>query len=129
MAVSDKGFCITAQLYWVCLQGYLFMSMYAMRGHNTLLLLRTLQSWLFSISMKPESTSSQAGEVTQLAEFSWWFFPQSCLNLWITSTSFSVQEGSHLCLRASVSFLDSFIFMSGSSLWFLCWPIADPVHY
>ena len=30
---------------------------------------------MFSILMKPEATSSQAGEVTQLAEFPWRFLP------------------------------------------------------
>ena len=30
---------------------------------------------MFSIFMKPEATSSQAGEVTQLAEFPWKLWP------------------------------------------------------
>ena len=30
---------------------------------------------MFSILMKPEATSSQAGKVTQLAEFPWMFLP------------------------------------------------------
>ena len=30
---------------------------------------------MFSFLMKPEATSSQAGEVTQLAEFPWRFVP------------------------------------------------------
>ena len=30
---------------------------------------------MFSILMKPEATSSQAGEVTQLTEFPWRFLP------------------------------------------------------
>ena len=30
---------------------------------------------MFSILMKPEATSSQAGEVTQFAEFPWSFLP------------------------------------------------------
>ena len=42
---------------------------------GTLNFLRTLYSWMFSILMRPEATSSQVGEVTELAEFPWSFLP------------------------------------------------------
>ena len=38
-------------------------------------LLRTLESWMFSILMKPEATSSQVGKITQLTEFPWRSLP------------------------------------------------------
>ena len=56
-------------------------------------LLRTLQSWIFSIFMKPEATSSQPGEFTQLAEFSWRF---------LSSMLSELMHFKHLVLSARV---------------------------
>ena len=52
-------------------EGVIFLS--CLITQSTLKLLGTLQSWMFSILIEP--TSSQAGEVTQLARFPWRFLP------------------------------------------------------
>ena len=57
----------------VLTEGVIFLS--CVITQSTLKLLRTLWSLTSSILMKPKATSSQAGEVTQLAEFPWRFLP------------------------------------------------------
>ena len=59
----------------------------------TLRLLSTLHSWRLSIFMKPEATSSQAGQVTHLTEFPWRFLPSMLSEL---------MHYKHLVLSATV---------------------------